>query len=88
MKVKGEVIEYDRYEGEYINIQSGDDDRFASYREALMALPLAERKIFIMYTEIGTYSGVAKILKCSVPTVSKKVNQIRVKLLNIINGNN
>ena len=83
MKRKGTLAKnekYEEYEADYITDRPEDDDRMRELRERIRSLPLPERKILIMYTELGTYSAVAKILKCSVPTVSKKVNEIRDKL--------
>lgn len=73
-------IPYERYEAEYIEVKDYDDDRMAEIREAVKSLPLPERRIFLMYTEMGTYSSVAKFLHCSVPTVSKKIALIKSKL--------
>lgn len=78
-------IPYEKYEGEYIESKGTDDDYMAIVREVVKALPLPERRIFIMYTEMGTYSSVAKALHCSVPTVSKKVHQIRDKIKSRLN---
>lgn len=74
-------ISYEDYEGDYLRPDPEDDDTLRGIRERIAALPLPERRIFIMYTEYGTYSEVAKILKCSVPTVSKKIREIRKKIL-------
>ena len=79
-------IPYEKYETEYIDSQFEDDDDMFRIREALKELPMAERKIFLMYTEQGTYSSVAKALHCSVPTVSKKIEQIRSKIKNMISN--
>ena len=83
MKRKGilEKEKYEEYEGDYLADNPNDDDRMRALRERIRNLPLPERKIFIMYTELGTYSEVAKILKCSVPTVSKKIREIREKII-------
>lgn len=71
---------YEQYEGDYINIGLDDDDCLEGLRERIRALPLPERKIFLMWVELGTYSEVAKILHCSVPTVSSKIRAILEKL--------
>ena len=83
MKRKGilEKEKYEEYEGDYLADKPNDDDTMRALRERIRNLPLPERKIFIMYTELGTYSEVAKILKCSVPTVSKKIREIREKII-------
>ena len=78
-------VPYEQYEPEYIEPSGEDDDRMAQIREAVKSLPLPERRIFLMYTEMGTYSSVAKFLHCSVPTVSKKISQIKSKLNSMLN---
>ena len=75
------MIDYDEIEREYLTPRDEDDDRIREIRERLKTrLTLAERKIMIYYMELGTYTEVAKILHCSVPTVSKKIREIREKL--------
>ena len=82
MKKKGTLEErYEVYEADYLADSPEDDDTMRALRERIRDLPLPERRIFIMYTEFGTYSEVAKVLKCSVPTVSKKIREIREKIL-------
>lgn len=71
---------YEEYEGEYLEINFDDDDCIRAIREELRGLTLAERMIFVMYSEEQTYSAVAKKLGCSVPTVSKRIKQIKNKL--------
>lgn len=75
------TVDYEEYEGDYLTDRPEDDDTMLELRRRIRNLPLPERKIFIMYAELGTYSEVAKILKCSVPTVSKKIREIREKLV-------
>lgn len=71
---------YEDYEGDYLVISSEDDDCLRAIRERIAELPMAERRIMVMYIEAGTYSAVAKQLKCSVPTVSKKIRGIKKKI--------
>ena len=75
---------------EYIEFSLEDDDCLRSIKEVMRSLPLPEKVIYTMYLEEGTYSEVAKQLKCSVPTVSKKVRaiseKIRVKTEEICKG--
>lgn len=75
------MIDYEDIEREYLTPKYDDDDRIREIRERMRTrLTLAERKIMIYYMELGTYTEVAKILHCSVPTVSKKIREIREKL--------
>ena len=72
---------WDDIENEYMEPRESDDDRIRGIKERMRTrLSLAERRILIYYIELGTYSEVAKILRCSVPTVSKKIREIREKL--------
>lgn len=76
------MIDYEDIEREYLTPKYDDDDRIREIRERMRTrLTLAERKIMIYYMELGTYTEVAKILHCSVPTVSKKIREIKAKIL-------
>lgn len=82
MKVR--CYDYDIYSVDYLNAGGDDDDYMARVRDAINSLPLAEKRMFVMYTEFGTYSEVAKQLKCSVPTISKHIKKIRKKIIECI----
>ena len=75
-----EIGKYEEYEGEYITVSSEDDDCLRAIKDSIRDLPMAERMIMVMYVEAGTYSEVAKHLRCSVPTVSKRIKAIKAKL--------
>lgn len=63
-------------EEEYVVITPEDDDCMAATKAAIKRLPLPQRRLLLYYIEEGTYSAVAKILHCSVPTVSSKMKEI------------
>lgn len=65
---------------EYIEFNIEDDDCIRSIKETLRALPLPDRTIYTIWLEEGTYSEVAKQLRCSVPTISKKVRAISERI--------
>lgn len=65
---------------EYIEFSIEDDDCIRSIKETLRALPLPDRTIYMIWLEEGTYSEVAKQLRCSVPTISKKVRAISERI--------
>lgn len=70
-----------RIEDEYLRIDFIEDSEcLVCLKETIMGLPLPDRNIMLMYIEEGTYSAVAKRLKCSVPTVSKKIRKIREEI--------
>ena len=72
---------YEEYEGDYINFNfTEDDDCMRRIREEIKRLPLPERKIFLLYLEVGSFTEVAHELHCSVPTASHKVKAIRDKI--------
>ena len=72
---------FEEYEGDYVVFRPDlDDDCMKAVRDELGRLSLAERRIFLMYLEAGTYTEVSKELKCSVPTISKKCRQIAAKI--------
>lgn len=78
---KREPGKYEEYEGDYINYDFiGDDDCMRRVRDEVKRLPLPERKIFLLYLEVGSFTEVAKELHCSVPTASHKVKAIRDKI--------
>lgn len=83
---KDKIQKYEEYEGEYITVNGEDDDCLRSIKDSIRELPLAERMIMVMYVEAGTYSEVAKQLRCSVPTVSKRIKMIKAKLGKKVEG--
>lgn len=80
--MKTEIFEED-YE-----INNNDDDRIYSIKEALKRLRPVERKIFLTYVELGTYSGVAREFGVSVPTACNYIRNIREKIKTIIDKEN
>ena len=75
-----EIGKYEEYEGDYITFNIEDDDCMRRIREEIKNLPLPERKIFLLYLEVGSFTEVSKELHCSVPTASHKVKAIRDKI--------
>lgn len=62
-----------------------DDDLLYAIKEAIQSLRPMERKIFLTYTELGTYTQAAKTFHVSVPTIRKYINEIRQKIYGHIN---
>lgn len=58
-----------------------DDDDMLKWKKALSSLPIAERIIFIIYSEFGSYRSLAKLFNVSHPLMIKEVKSIRAKLL-------
>ena len=65
-----------------------DDDLLYTLKEAIQNLRPVERKIFLTYTELGTYTQAAKTFHVSVPTIRKYLAEIREKIKNYINNDN
>ncbi len=65
-----------------------DDDLLYSLKEAIQSLRPVERKIFLTYTELGTYTQAAKTFHVSVPTIRKYINEIRQKINDYTDDNN
>lgn len=76
--MKTEIFEED-YE---FNIE--DDDMMYAIKEAIKSLRPVERKIFLTYVELGTYSGVAREYGVSVPTACNYIRNIRERIKTII----
>lgn len=64
-----------------------DDDLLYTLKEAIQSLRPVERKIFLTYTELGTYTQAAKTFHVSVPTIRKYINEIRKKIYGYIDDN-
>lgn len=65
-----------------------DDDEMLLIKSALQGLRPIERKIFLTYTELGTYTATAKEYRVSVPTAAKYIKIIRNKIQKFIDDNN
>lgn len=82
-RTKRTTMKTEIFEEDYdFNIE--DDDRMATIKEAIKSLRPVERKIFLVYVELGTYSGVAREFGVSVPTACNYIRNIREKLKTII----
>lgn len=72
---------FEDYEGDYVVFRpDADDDCMKAVRAELQRLTLAERRIFLMVLEAGTFTEVSHELHCSVPTISKKFKAIADKI--------
>lgn len=72
-------VSFSRIEQEYFPTLE-DDDRMLEIKNKLFKLTEAERRIFLIYLDEGTYTGVAKFFGCSAPTAKKKIKNIIEKL--------
>lgn len=72
-------IDYALLKEDYLPNEN-DDDLTLSIKRKIQKLTEPEKRIFLLYAELGAYSKVAKIMKCSSPTVHKYIDIIREKL--------
>lgn len=64
-----------------------DDDEMLLIKSALQGLRPIERKIWLTYTELGTYTAVAREYNVSVPTSAKYLKIIRKKIMDYLDDN-
>lgn len=57
-----------------------DDDEMLHIKEAVDKLPYLDKKIFLQYTELGTYTAMAKMYGVTPPTMKDVINRIRNKI--------
>ena len=74
-----ELVDFNKIEQEYYPTIE-DDDRMTELKTRLLTLSEAERRIFLIYLDEGTYSGVAKFFGCCNITAKKKIKNIIEKL--------
>lgn len=68
-------VPFSRIEEEYLpNIN--DTDEILALKNIFFKLPEAERRIFMIYLDEGTYTGVSKFFGCSPPTAKKYIKKI------------
>lgn len=73
-------MDLEKIKEEYFLPAFEDDDKMTRIKEVLRGLSLAEQNIFVIYCEEGTYAGLARNLKCSLPTARKRLNLIIEKI--------
>lgn len=78
-----ENFNYDLIRQDY-EINDNDDDRLYDIKTALAELRPMERKIFLAYTEMGTFAAVARLFNVSSPTAKQYCISIKNKILNLM----
>lgn len=76
------MSELDIYFPDYKPNPEVDDDTMLHIKEAVDALPFLDKKIFLQYAELGTYTGLAKLYGVTPPTAKKYIDRIRGKIYN------
>lgn len=74
------TFDYNLIKDDY-QINDDDDDMLYAIKEALTRLTSVEKKIFLTYCELGTYSATARQFNVTSPTIKSYINQIKNKIL-------
>lgn len=74
------TFDYNLIKDDY-QINENDDDTLYAIKEALTRLTTVEKKIFLTYCELGTYSATARQFNVTSPTIKSYINQIKNKIL-------
>ena len=72
------------YDEDYA-ITPEDDDEMYRLKSAIFSLPAIQRKIFLAYTEIGTYAGTAREFGVSTPTIKSYLKTIKKNIMDYDN---
>jgi DNA-directed RNA polymerase specialized sigma24 family protein len=74
------AVPWERIFADYQPDPLNDDEYIYRIKEALMRLPEPDRNLLIIYSDLGSYSSVAKRYHLSVTAVRYKVEEVRRKL--------
>lgn len=75
-----EMMNLEELEEDY-RVTDEDDDEMMLIKNAVFALPTVQRKIWLTYTDIGTFAGTARAFGVSVPTMKKYLKIIKDNIL-------
>lgn len=76
-------MNWKKIENEYLMIDElNDDDMLLNIKEIIKNLKEPEKLIFIKYSELGSYAGVAKEYKVTKPTAKKYITIVKNKIIN------
>ena len=73
-------IDYSALEFDYFRITGEEDDRKLDLKHKLHKLSDAEKRVFLVYLEVGSYTGTARIFGVNPNTVKNYINKIKSKL--------
>lgn len=79
MAESGKTYDFKKIESEYL-VGLEDDDLMFEIKSRFFSLTEAERRIFLVYLEEGSYAGVAQFFGVSSPTSKKYIKRIIEKL--------
>ena len=87
MKITSEELKAIMADYEYnSDILSDEDERTIKIKHALTKIPLADKIIFCLQTDIQSFRKVGKILGISYTSVFNEFNRIRNEIINIMNN--
>lgn len=73
-------VNYKKIEAEYLPNEE-DDDLIREFKEAMFnELTEPERKLLILYAELGSFAAVSRLLKSSPPTAKRVITEIIDKI--------
>jgi hypothetical protein len=75
------MVDFEALKQDYCTVTPEDDDEMLAYKTAMLKLPDVKLKIWLLYVDLGTYTGLARFLKNSPPTAKKVVSEIRNMIL-------
>ena len=70
-------IEFEKWKDEYLPNELEDDDKMYHIKEAVDSLNSIQKKIWLLYTEIGSYAGLARELGVCSNTAKKYIKKLR-----------
>lgn len=76
MKKNEDLVYYPDYEPD----NQKDTDHMLHIKEAVDNLPFLQKKIFLTYTELGSYAALAREYGVSTPTAKKYIEKIREQI--------
>lgn len=76
---------YDLIKADYEADELNDEELVFQIKTALKNLTPVERKIFLTYTEVGSYAATAREFNVSAPTAKTYVQAVKDKILKLMN---
>ena len=73
---------YDKWKDEYLPNEMEDDDMMYKLKSAIDKLNSIQKKIFLTYTELGTYAAVAREFNVCTLTAKTYIKQIKEIIYN------
>lgn len=74
-------VSFDKILAEYIPDVIEDEEKVMRAKQAVMKLSPADRNLFLIYVDCGTFAAVSKVLHSSQFITKKKIAEIRQKIL-------